>query len=204
MQPGSCFPILCLISMVFLGGCAATREQEDIINIELTADYVRQFTYVEYNEKTNVNTIITPPYFLRGQMGPQASLIAKWEPGDKPQYQVYLFHPLNRWAFYEGALDKDGNPLEVEFLGRKKQSDELYEERIAAYMQKALFEAAVTGNLAVDFIGRNRREAVRIPGVVVEGFLTKVNGILEERGYEVPLDIESRTRLAPEAGIIGP
>lgn len=190
--------------LLILGGCASTWEEEDIEERDLDAGYVREFTYVQYNEKTNLNTVITPPFFLRGRMGPQASLLAKWEPGDKPQYQVYLFHPLNSWAFYEGALDGDGNPLEVEFLGRVKQSDALYEERIAAYVPKARMEAAMTGTLAVDFIGRHRREAVRIPGFFVEGFLAKVNGLVRERGIDEPLDQERRERLAPEAGIIGP
>lgn len=185
--------------VLWIGGCITVSEDGDETVDEVNAQYVREFTHVEFDEKKNLNFIISPPYFPRGRMGPQVSLIAKWRPGDRPQYQVYLFHPLDRWAYYEGALDREGNPLEVEFLGRVKQSDVLFEERIAAYVPRASLEAAVAEAFAMDFIGRNRREAVRIPGFFVEGFLTKVNGILRERGIRDRLDREA-SELPPEAG----
>ncbi len=181
------------VLVVWFTACTSTPENAEVAApTELTWETVYTFTQVRFDSERNENWIMSPPYFLRDRLGPQATLVARWEPGHAPRYQLYFFHALNAWAYYERALTEFGNELDFEFFGRTKTGPDVYEERVGAWVTREMMEAAAADRFVVIIAGRNNREDVVLPGFFVEGFVRKVDRILRDRGNAGQVDAEAR------------
>lgn len=186
------------VVVALAAGCATGDEHAPIDYVD--ADFVRQHVGLEVNPDTGEHWAIGPPYFPRGRFGPQMALWARWT-GDirGAVYDVYYYHPLDAWAFYEAAVEAGNQALRVDLLGRKIVSTDVLEERVAVRVPFAALDEARAEGKAYRFVllGKNRREEIAVPDFYLRGFFRKMELWRQQAEAETETVQQVEEKLAP-------
>ncbi|MGJ3241444.1 MAG: hypothetical protein ACFE0O_00590 [Opitutales bacterium] len=169
--------------LLALVGCRTTETTIDPPDYDHPdARFVREHAQVDQRE--GETWVMTAPYFPRGRFGPQASLVARWFPDGEVRYQLYYYHPLDRWANYLTALDADGDRLAVELIGKRVGQNNQYEERVGIWLKEPALRTArdAEESLTLTLVGQRRRESIAVPPWMIDGFLEKVSFVRRAEG----------------------
>ena len=168
--------ILVLLSAFLFASCVGAPF------VPSTSEEVTAKIKVEHDPYDGTWTVYTPFYYGGVDEG-WYSLMRAGGAGQKVNYyQVYVLNKLSKSAFFNRAIDIDGNKLDINVVERRVDSTfrkNMYEEHVVVNLTREYLEAHREKPIQFKLYGKLKTREVEIAPQMITGFLNAVDLELE-------------------------